>query len=89
MRLYKTLRFLLVIFVALVLAVPTVSLAAAVITVKMEKPKDTVQKTSDVKIRSKVSGLVRGKKYIIRIQVFEDGGTDYSNPVYKSFKVSQ
>jgi len=61
--------------------------AAESIDVWLEKPKDVTNKTDGVKIKGYIDGLEEGVKYIIRIQVYEDGGSAYSPPFFKSFSV--
>ncbi len=63
--------------------------AAEIITVWLDKLDENVKKTDGVKFKGTIDGLQEGNKYIIRIQVFEDGGTDYSAPLLKSFTVSE
>jgi hypothetical protein len=53
----------------------------------LDTPKDVVKKTDNVKIKGEIGGLTPGKSYIIRIQVYEDGGSAYSAPCFKSFTV--
>ncbi|MFC1574993.1 hypothetical protein ACFL3Z_02825 [Gemmatimonadota bacterium] len=60
---------------------------AEVITVDLDKPKATVRKTDGVKIQGEIGGLEPGKRYIVRVQVYEDGGTAYSAPKFLSFEV--
>ena len=89
----KTFRFLfsiVLVCVVTALVVPaTFSIAAESIYVYIDKPKDFVKKTDNLKIQGDIDGLEAGKSYIIRVQVFEDGGTNYSAPVLHSFTVEE
>jgi len=57
------------------------------IVVSLTKPKDVVKKTDNLKVQGNIDGLEAGKTYIIRVQVFEDGATNYSAPLLQSFTV--
>ena len=74
-------------FLLLISSLPRPAYAPYVITVNLDKPGDTVKKTDDIKIKGDIDGLVVGKSYIIRIQVYEDGGANYSAPFFANFTV--
>ena len=61
--------------------------APEVIFITLEKPVDLIHKTDNVKLKGDMDGLVEGKSYILRCQVFENGGTDYSAPLFQYFAV--
>lgn len=64
-----------------------VLLEAVTLSVSLDKPRDVVKKTDNLKLQGDISGLVPGKTYIVRVQVFEDGGSTYSPPLLRSFQV--
>jgi hypothetical protein len=53
----------------------------------LDKPKEVIKNKDKVKLEGYIGGLEKGKKYIIFIQVFEDGGIAKSAPLYKKFTV--
>lgn len=69
------------------LLLSTAAPAPEVIFINLEKPGDLIHKTDNVKVKADIDGLVEGKSYVIRVQVVEDGGPDYSAPAFKSFTV--
>ena len=76
-------------FFALAIVFPTPSNTAQTLTVTLDKPKAEVRQINGVKVSGKIDGLQYGKRYIIRIQVYEDGGSGYSAPHFKSFDVKK
>ena len=87
MKYFKFLFLVFTVSAALAIAFPTPSPTSDTIAVYLDKPKEVVKKTDGVKFRGEIDGLESGKSYIIRIQVFEDGGTAYSAPLLESFTV--
>ena len=87
MKHFKILVVLSMAIFALTIAFPTPSNTAQTITVTLDKPKAEVRQNDGVKVSGEIDGLEYGKKYIIRIQVYEDGGSGYSAPHFKSFTV--
>jgi len=78
-----------VLMVSLFLVPISYSFAGITIFVYLDKPHDFVKKTDDVKFKGDIDGLEAGKKYIIRVQVYEDGGMNYSAPLLKAFTVEE
>ena len=87
MKHFKILIVVSLAFFAFAIAFPTPSNTAETITVTLDKPKAEVRQNDGVKVSGEIDGLEYGKKYIIRIQVYEDGGSAYSAPHFKSFAV--
>ena len=87
MRRFVTIMLAVILLGSLTLVPINSSFAAMTITVSLDKPTDEVNKTDNVKIKGYIDGLEAGKTYIIRVQVFEDGGPNYSAPLLKSFSV--
>ena len=87
----KTLRilFLIVLTITIIalLAPATFSIAAGSLSVCLDKPDNIVKKTDKLKLMGYIDGLEAGKSYTMRIQVFEDGSTNFSPPLLHSFTV--
>ena len=87
MKHFKLLFLVFAASVALAIVFPTSSPAPETITVSLDKQKEVVKKTDGVKFRGEIDGLESDKSYIIRIQIYEDGGAAYSAPLLQSFTV--
>ena len=87
----KALRILFLIVLAItiiaLLTPVTFSIAAGSLSVYLDKPDNIVKKTDKLKLIGYIGGLEAGKSYIMRVQVFEDGGASYSPPAFHSFTV--
>lgn len=64
-----------------------VVLEVVTLSVLLDKPRDVVKKTDNLKLQGDISGLEAGKSYIVRVQVFENGSTAHSPPLLRYFQV--